>query len=114
MSLDSPLEFQNPINYNAFMEDTEHPDAEKELLAMQQAIYREKVSRARQMTPEERLADVFELSNAAMARMHEGAMWQHGLTDEDEGWALVSQRLERLRQLHEKGLFVNERHKTCV
>jgi hypothetical protein len=96
------------------MDNADDTDSEKELLAMQQSIYREKVLRARQMSPEERLADVFALSNSAMARMHEGAMWQHGLTDEDEGWTIVSQRLERLRQLHEKGLFVNERDRTCV
>lgn len=76
---------------------------------MQDDIYREKILRARRQTPEQRLADVFELTNAAFARMHEGAMWQAGITDEREGWNIVRQRLARLRKVHEAGRFVNQR-----
>jgi hypothetical protein len=79
-----------------------------ELKAMQDSIYREKILRARRQTPEERLADVFELSNTVLQRMHDGAMWQMELTDEQEGWDIVRQRLARLRQLHEAGRFTNE------
>ncbi len=81
--------------------------AAAELKAMQDDIYREKILRARRQTPEERLADVFALTNAAFARMHEGAMWQAGITDEREGWKIVRRRLARLRLVHDAGRFVN-------
>jgi hypothetical protein len=42
---------------------SEPDDAAASLKAMQDAIYREKILRARKLTPEQRLADVFELSN---------------------------------------------------
>lgn len=84
------------------------PDrAAAELKAMQDDIYREKILRARRQTPEERLADVFILSNAAFARMHEGAMWQAGITDEKEGWEIVRKRLARLQKMHDAGRFVS-------
>ena len=39
------------------------------LKALQDAIYRDKVLRAREMTVEERLAEVFELTNSAFGRI---------------------------------------------
>jgi hypothetical protein len=85
------------------------PDlAAAELKAMQDSIYREKILRARRQTPEERLADVFELTNTVFARMHEGAMWQAGTTNAQEGWNIVRQRLARLRKVHDHGRFVNQ------
>lgn len=81
--------------------------AAAELKAMQDSIYREKILRARRQTPEERLADVFELTNTVFIRMHEGAMWQAGITDEQEGWEIVRKRLARLRLVHDAGRFVN-------
>lgn len=87
--------------------DTPAPDlAAAELKAMQDSIYREKILRARRQTPEERLADVFELTNAVFARMHAGAMWQAGITDEQEGWNIVRRRLARLSKVHDAGRFV--------
>ncbi len=53
---------------------------------MQDDIYRERILRARRMTPEQRLADAFELTNGVFARMHEGAMWQLGTADAEAGW----------------------------
>jgi soluble cytochrome b562 len=84
------------------------PDpAAAELKAMQDSIYREKILRARRQTPEERLADVFELTNAVFARMHEGAMWQAEITDHQKGWEIVRQRLDRLRKVNEAGRFLD-------
>jgi hypothetical protein len=84
------------------------PDlAAAELKAMQDSIYREKILRARRQTPEERLADVFELTNSVFTRMHEGAMWQAGISDERQGWDIVRKRLARLRQVYDAGRFVN-------
>ena len=86
------------------------PDPElaaAELKAMQDDIYREKILRARRQTPEQRLADVFELTNSVFTRMHEGAMWQAGITDANEGWNIVRKRLHRLRLVHDAGRFVD-------
>jgi len=95
-------------DYNAAAMNKLDPDrAAAELKVMQDDIYREKILRARRQTPEERLADVFALSNSVFARMHEGAMWQAGITDEKEGWAIVRKRLARLRKMHEAGRYVN-------
>ena len=91
----------------ATMNELDPERAAAELKAMQDDIYREKILRARRQTPEERLADVFALSNSVFARMHEGAMWQAGITDEKEGWAIVRKRLARLRTMHEAGRYVN-------
>jgi hypothetical protein len=89
--------------------DSPAPDrAAAELKAMQDSIYREKILRARRQTPEERLADVFELTNSVFTRMHEGAMWQAGTTDEQEGWQIVRKRLARLSKVHDAGRFVNQ------
>jgi hypothetical protein len=82
--------------------------AAAELKAMQDSIYREKILRARRQTPEQRLADVFELTNTVFARMHDGALWQAGITDADVGWQIVRKRLERLRKVHEAGRFVQD------
>jgi hypothetical protein len=88
--------------------DSPAPDfVAAELKAMQDSIYREKILRARRQTPEERLADVCELTNSVFARMHEGAMWQAGITDEQQGWQIVRKRLARLGKIHDAGRFVN-------
>lgn len=79
------------------------------LEALQADIYREKILRARKLTIEQRLADVFELTNSVFARMHEGAMWQLGLSDPGEGWKVVRQRLNRLQKVHDEGRFVSQR-----
>lgn len=85
------------------------PDlAAAELKAMQDAIYRDKILRARRQTTEERLADVFDLTNAVFARMHEGAMWQAGTSDEQTGWDIVRRRLARLRRVHDRGRFTSQ------
>ena len=82
--------------------------AAAELKAMQDSIYREKILRARRQTPEERLADVFELTNSVFARMLDGAMWQAGISNVEEGWQLVRKRLDRLKKIHDAGRFISE------
>ena len=77
----------------------------KELKALQDAIYRDKVMRARAMTPAERLTEVLELSNDIFTWMHSGAMAQCKLVDENDGWEEVSRRLAKLRRLHEHGIY---------
>lgn len=77
---------------------------------MQDSIYREKILRARRQTPEERLADVFELSNHQFGMMLGGAMHRIGTTDEREGWEEVGRWMRRLDRVRENGLYVTERN----
>lgn len=87
------------------------PDlAAAELKAMQDSIYREKILRARRQTPEERLADVFELSNHQFGMMLGGAMHRIGTKNENEGWEEVGRWMRRLDRVREDGLYVNERN----
>ena len=48
---------------------------QQDLEALQDAIYRDKVLRARAMTVEERLAEAFDLTTEVFQRMHDGAAW---------------------------------------
>jgi hypothetical protein len=75
------------------------------LSALQEDIYRERVRRARLLTPEQRLADAFDLTNSVFERMLEGAMWQKGLSDRDEGWREVRRRLDRLQRVQDAGRY---------
>jgi hypothetical protein len=71
----------------------DHPTALKDL---QDSIYREKVLRARAMTPAERVDSVFELSDLQLGMMLGGAMHRIGTTDPDEGRNEVRRWLDRL------------------
>jgi hypothetical protein len=90
--------------------DTPDPNrAAAELKAMQDSIYREKILRARRQTPEERLADVFELSDAEKKRMHDAAMLEIAdPTDDAQGWEVVKQRVELERRMRDAGRFVSQ------
>ena len=85
-----------------------HDDADA-LQELQDEIYREKILRARHLTPEQRLADAMELTNGVFARMHEGAMWQTQTSDPEKGWREVRKRLDRLSLIHDQGRFVDKR-----
>lgn len=78
------------------------PDAMKSL---QDAIYRDKVLRARGMTSSERLDEALELSNDIYTWMLDGAKAQCDLHSDEEGWAEVHRRLQRLRRVHEHTLY---------
>jgi hypothetical protein len=71
----------------------DHPTALKDL---QDSICREKVLRARAMTPEERFESVFELSDFQIGMMHAGAMDRLGTLDATEGWWEVRRWIDRL------------------
>ncbi len=71
----------------------DNPAALKEL---QDAIYRDKVLRARGMSNEQRFDEALELTNGVFERMAEGVMWQLGLTEPTEVWAEVRRRMDRL------------------
>jgi hypothetical protein len=79
------------------------------LKALQDELYRAKVRRARAMTPEQRLAEVFELSNHQFGMMLAGAMHRLGTRDEAAGWAEVRRWMQRLDRVRDHGLYVTEK-----
>ena len=82
------------------------------LKALQDAIYRDRVLRARRMTVDQRFAEALELTNSVFVRMHEGAMWQLGIKDAEKGWQEVRRRLARLGRVHDEGRFVTDKPTT--
>lgn len=79
------------------------------LRALQDEIYRDKVLRARKMTLQERMTDMFELSNHMFGMMHAGAMHRLGTRDETAGWAEVRRWMQRLDRARDHGLDVAEK-----
>ncbi|HEX2749509.1 MAG TPA: hypothetical protein VHM91_15985 [Verrucomicrobiales bacterium] len=75
------------------------------LSSLQAQIYRRKIVRAREMTETERLDEALELTKGAYEWMHEGVMAEFRFTDPEEGWSEVTRRLQRLRKVHEHGLY---------
>lgn len=84
----------------------DHPTALKDL---QDSIYRDKVLRARALTPEQRLDDIFELSDLQFGMMHAGAMQRLGTSDVAAGWQEVRQGLDRLCRARDHRLYVSRR-----
>jgi len=75
------------------------------LREIQESIYREKVLRARAMTPEQRLVCGLELSRESLSRVLEGAMWQLGTKDHERGLQEARRRLERLSKAQDHGFY---------
>ncbi|MFZ4777928.1 MAG: hypothetical protein ACOYM3_21370 [Terrimicrobiaceae bacterium] len=75
------------------------------LEALQADIYREKILRARKLTIEQRLADVFELSNHQFGMMLSGAMHKTGTRDVEAGWSEVARWMERLDRVRDHGRY---------
>ena len=84
----------------------DHPTALKDL---QDSIYREKVLRARAMTPEERLESVFELADFQIQIMHAGAMHKIGTSDPEWGWQEVRRWMDRLDHARDFRFYSTER-----
>ncbi len=77
-----------------------------ETLALQQAIRREKVLRARAMTEEERLVATLDQIDLAFEWMLEGVKQQfHGVSDQ-EAQRILAERLDRQRRREDLGLFI--------
>ena len=79
------------------------------LKALQDDLYREKILRARRMTTQERVAEVFELSNHQFGMMLAGAMHRLGTRDEAAGWQEVSRWMQRLDRVREAGRYMTEK-----
>ena len=73
--------------------------------SLQREIWLAKVARGRQMTPEQRFAEMVALTSQAFERMHVAAMVDLGTADPDAGWAEVRRRLDRLRAARDAGRF---------
>jgi hypothetical protein len=73
--------------------------------ALQDDIFRQKVLRARKMTPTQRFDEALELTESTFKWMHAGAMAQCGFTDPEDGWREVRRRLDRLRRYQEHNLY---------
>ncbi len=71
-----------------------------------EALFREKVLRARQQTPSEKWALCFELHDLAIATMRAGIMTQHPGLDEAGIAAELDRRLRIRRQLEEHGIYI--------
>ena len=70
------------------------------------AIFREKVLRARQQTPSEKWALCFELHELAIATMRAGIAAQHPELDAAGIAAELDRRLRLRRQIEEYGIYV--------
>jgi hypothetical protein len=77
--------------------------------ALTDDIYREKILRARSMTPEQRMAEIFDLSDQQFGMMLAGAMHRMGTRDQDAGWKEVARWMQRLTRAREHGQYVSER-----
>ena len=80
-------------------------ETQQDIGHMAAAIYRDKVLRARETPPEQRLMDGFMLFEDSLAFTEAGVVSQLGLTDEARIMAEVERRLERVRQVHDHGWF---------
>ena len=79
------------------------------LKALQAEIYRERVLRARQLTVQQRLNEVFELSNHMFGMMLGGAMHRLNTRDESQGWIEVRRWMHRLDRVHDRGFYLPEK-----
>jgi hypothetical protein len=77
-------------------------ERQRDLKALQDAIYRGKVERARGMTEQQRFEEVFELTDGVLSRMLSGAMWQLGTESRAEGEAELVRRIDRLRWVRDR------------
>ena len=68
-------------------------------------IFREKVLRARRMTPAERIEDVFKLYDMGVELMRSGIRAQHPDWSGDQIEAEISRRFACIRQLEEHGIY---------
>ena len=83
-----------------------HPDT-AQLKELQDSIFREKVLRARSMTESERLDAALELIDFAFAAMRDGIRCQFPEVSSKEAVEnILRQRLDLLRKMDDRGLFV--------
>lgn len=69
------------------------------------AIYRERVIRARQTPPEDRLLDGIRLYDQAVARMRLGVKLQHPTAGDEEVDRLLVERIRKMWRLSDYGYY---------
>jgi hypothetical protein len=69
------------------------------------AIYRDKVLRARAQTMDDRLRDGFECFALSCRLMADGVRQQFHLTDDAAVWQKVRERLDIVRRIEEHGIY---------
>ncbi len=88
------------------MNPHDHPTALRDL---QESIYREKVLRARAMTPEERLDSIWDLSDMQFELMLAGALDRIDSSDRSAGWEEVRRGLDRLERARDHRFYSSSR-----
>ncbi len=84
----------------------DHPTA---LSDLQDSIYREKILRARAMSPAERFIAGCQLTNEVTQRIFQGALARLGTNDPKSAWKDAKKRSERLRMANDYGTYVSEK-----
>lgn len=78
---------------------------DEQIQELADAIYADKVRRARAMTVGERMETGIELFESGLGVMRDGIRHQFPDADESEVEKILKQRLARLKQVHEHGLY---------
>ena len=78
---------------------------EEDIVELADSIYREKVLRARRMEVGRRVETGIELFENAVCVMRSGVRHQFPDADETEVEKILLERLRRVRQVHEHGLY---------
>jgi len=78
---------------------------EENIKALADAIYADKVRRARRLSVGERIDTAIELFEGALGMMRDGIRAQFPDKDESEVESLLRWRLRRLRQVSEHGIY---------
>ena len=69
------------------------------------AIWREKVRRAKAMTPDERLREACRLSDFVFDMMRAGVRSRNPAADDAEVDRIVKDQLDRIRRVEERGIY---------
>lgn len=78
---------------------------EEQIAALVDPIYRDKVLRARNLPVGERISTGIELFEISFKIMRDGVRHQFPKADEAEVERILQQRLARVKQLHEHGIY---------
>ena len=88
------------------------PRMEENIKALADAIYADKVRRARALSVGERIDTAIELFEGALGVMRDGIRTQFPEKNEADVEAMLRWRLRRLRQVGEHGIYTKEPVKT--
>lgn len=80
-------------------------ESQEEIDRLADAIYRDKVLRARQRSFDEKLRDGMECFDLSCRLMADGIRGQFHPIEESEVWQKVRERLDLLRRMEERGIY---------